>query len=239
VFFVYQHNDCWHFFLQLFLASNWGFEQGDSFDGPIWSISVEALAYLFFFLVLQLVSKSIFVNVVVIAVCVVAKLIHNYQPVLDCFVFFYLGGVAAMARQCFDAIRVGVAANSIAWCVACVLPIGVFVLNLYRMEHFSFPFFFVYTPILLLCLSGDQTIGKTRQRIIEVAGNMTYASYLLHFPIQLMIALWLLNSGAPIPIIPLDFLRFSSSPRSLHLIFRIGILSCPLGTGLGRLWHGK
>lgn len=34
-YFVYQHNDYIHFFLQLFLASNWGVEKGPSFNGPI------------------------------------------------------------------------------------------------------------------------------------------------------------------------------------------------------------
>ena len=49
-FFVYQNNDVPHFIYQLFLASNWGFEKGSSFNGPIWSISVEVLIYCFFFL---------------------------------------------------------------------------------------------------------------------------------------------------------------------------------------------
>jgi peptidoglycan/LPS O-acetylase OafA/YrhL len=49
-FFVYQNNDVHHFLLQIVMASGWGLEQGDSFDGPIWSISVEVLVYVVFFL---------------------------------------------------------------------------------------------------------------------------------------------------------------------------------------------
>ena len=37
------------------------------------------------------------------------------------------------------------------------------------------------------------------QRLIEAAGNLTYSSYLLHFPIQLIIALGFATYGAPIP----------------------------------------
>jgi peptidoglycan/LPS O-acetylase OafA/YrhL len=44
-----------------------------------------------------------------------------------------------------------------------------------------------YTPLLLFCISGDFNVTPTIQRWIEAAGNLTYSSYLLHFPIQIMI----------------------------------------------------
>ena len=37
-------NDAYHFVLQLFLASDWGFEAGHSFNFPIWSVSMEIVA---------------------------------------------------------------------------------------------------------------------------------------------------------------------------------------------------
>lgn len=51
---VYPHNDFFHFNLHLFFASHWGFEQGDSFNGPAWSVSVEILLYAIFFLICRL-----------------------------------------------------------------------------------------------------------------------------------------------------------------------------------------
>ena len=42
-YFVYGENDGRHFLLQILLASEWGFEAGRSFNGPIWSVSVEVL----------------------------------------------------------------------------------------------------------------------------------------------------------------------------------------------------
>jgi peptidoglycan/LPS O-acetylase OafA/YrhL len=47
-FFVYPFNDAYHFVLQLFFISNWGFERGFSFNAPIWSVSVEVLLYIIF-----------------------------------------------------------------------------------------------------------------------------------------------------------------------------------------------
>ncbi|WWL43599.1 hypothetical protein V5O39_17130 [Pseudomonas parakoreensis] len=43
--FVYPFNDAWHALLNVFLAPAWGLEQGWSFNGPAWSISVEVLLY--------------------------------------------------------------------------------------------------------------------------------------------------------------------------------------------------
>jgi peptidoglycan/LPS O-acetylase OafA/YrhL len=48
-YFVYPENDAEHFLLNLFFVSSWGFERGYSFNGPVWSVSVEMLLYLVFF----------------------------------------------------------------------------------------------------------------------------------------------------------------------------------------------
>ena len=37
-YFVYQHNDLKHFLLQLGFMSFWGFQDGHSYNGPIWSV---------------------------------------------------------------------------------------------------------------------------------------------------------------------------------------------------------
>ena len=57
----------------------------------------------------------------------------------------------------------------------------------------------VYIPIVLFCFSRDIAISASTRKLVEAAGNMTYSSYLLHFPIQLTIALGFTLFGAPIP----------------------------------------
>ena len=47
--FVSSFNDGFHFVINLLFASGWGFERGGSFNGPAWSISVEMLLYAAFF----------------------------------------------------------------------------------------------------------------------------------------------------------------------------------------------
>ena len=75
VYFIFPKNDFFHFFLQLFMASNWGATMtvGDSFNGPIWSISIEVLIYLVFYLVLRYVGRSALINIGIVLACLVAK----------------------------------------------------------------------------------------------------------------------------------------------------------------------
>lgn len=47
--FVYPHQDGWHAFLNLLMASGLGLEQGYSYNAPIWSVSVELLLYAVFY----------------------------------------------------------------------------------------------------------------------------------------------------------------------------------------------
>jgi len=64
----YRDNDLPHFLAQLFLASEWGIVHDSSFDGPIWSISIEVLAYFVFFMML-LATRSWLLNVAFIVAC--------------------------------------------------------------------------------------------------------------------------------------------------------------------------
>jgi peptidoglycan/LPS O-acetylase OafA/YrhL len=57
-----------------------------------------------------------------------------------------------------------------------------------------------FTPILLFCLSRDIVMPALLQKAVEAAGNMTYSSYLLHFPIQLIAVVVFAMLGAPIPV---------------------------------------
>ena len=90
--FVYPCNDLYHFFLNLFFASNWGLERGLSFNGPVWSLSIEVVLYFVFFLVafsrkggwLFSLSASI-LSFVILAT-------HSHHMVFKGLALFFLGG---------------------------------------------------------------------------------------------------------------------------------------------------
>ena len=192
-FFVYQPNDLRHFLLQIFMASDWVAQDSNSFNGPIWSISVEVLVYIVFFLMLRFVTRSPWLNLVVIAVC-----LNVNSQVAACLAFFYAGGLAAIARQSLTSMRLTVAIERAAWCVVIVVPASIWLFGL-QSRMLDWILLLSYTPVLLLCLTCKITLPASAAKLVEAAGNMTYSSYLLHFPIQLLIALGFAMSGRPIP----------------------------------------
>jgi peptidoglycan/LPS O-acetylase OafA/YrhL len=196
-FFVFQDNDLRHFLLQTVMASNWGFQHGNSFDGPVWSISVEVLVYAIFFLILRFVTRSALVHLVIIAACADARLFHVSNDVLDCLAFFYAGGLVAIARRAW---RYRPAIERGAWFLLGILPVLSGILELFRYELFPYGFMLTWGQILLFSLSREFSVGPLIHRLIVVTGNMTYSSYLLHFPIQLVIALSFSLLKMPIPI---------------------------------------
>ena len=52
-------NDAFHFALQLIFASNWINALPQTFNGPIWSVSVEVLVYAFFLIVVSFLRPSL------------------------------------------------------------------------------------------------------------------------------------------------------------------------------------
>jgi peptidoglycan/LPS O-acetylase OafA/YrhL len=193
-FFVYQDNDLAHFLPQLLMASNWGFQDSLSFDGPIWSISVEVLVYFFFFVML-LATRSWLLNLAVIAVCLTAG-----GQIGACFAFFYAGGLAAMARRAMMPSAYKWATESAGWLAVIVFPLGAWQFTKGHLASMDVLLLLIVTPILLFCLSRDIAMPASLQKAVEAAGNMTYSSYLLHFPIQLVAVVGFTMVRAPIPL---------------------------------------
>lgn len=201
-FFVYQSNDLPHFLTQLFMASEWGITNGESFDGPIWSVSIEVLVYLLFFLMLR-ATRLWLMNAVVVAACLAVA--HQSPSELlaklaDCLALFYAGGLAVAARRAADTSRFLAAIEACGWLAALVvMPLAIYALR-DRLDRFDLPLFVGFTPILLFCLSRPINLPRQIQAAIVAAGNMTYSSYLLHFPLQLSIVICFALSGRPVPI---------------------------------------
>jgi len=72
--FVYPWNDLYHFTLNIVFASQWGWQKGFSFNGPVWSVSVEVLAYALFFAVARTVRLGFSSCVAVFGLLCAARL---------------------------------------------------------------------------------------------------------------------------------------------------------------------
>jgi peptidoglycan/LPS O-acetylase OafA/YrhL len=212
-FFVYQQNDIQDFLLQIFMASRWGLERGLSFNEPIWSISVEILVYVLFFLTVRFVTKSALVNILVIVICLIER-----GQIFSCLAFFYAGGLAAIARRAITSSTSRLPIEVAAWATVALVPASIWMFGL-QSSILDWMLLLPYTPVLLFCLSREVTLPPSTTRLIEAAGNMTYSSYLVHFPIQLLIALAYAAFRDPIPYYDTRFfLMFVGSTLVISLL---------------------
>jgi peptidoglycan/LPS O-acetylase OafA/YrhL len=191
-FFIYPVNDLKHFLLNLGFASYWGFQTDKSFNGPIWSVSVEILVYFLFFAISRRLRGNIWTDIgtIVLASIVYAGLrrfAHIKLEVFGAITFFYIGAAACRIHAVLVSLpteRQRRAAWVLAGIVlaACAL-VGIHVLNIAGASLVLFP-----AAILLSQLVVRPRAAETAAAIGAV-GNLTYASYLIHFPLQIAIVL--------------------------------------------------
>ena len=193
--FVYKNNDGFHFVLNLFYASWWGFSKSYTFNGPSWSVSVELFAYLIFFLV---ASSFRFSPGIVLAFFVGALAMWKgqllFERFAECLTEFLLGGILygvtkwlatrprahKLVAQISGFVVVAFLAISYRGPVSPDLGHGVRVDDVVDL---------IFAPALLLVvlLAFPTPRAESSRRFIESLGDLTYASYLIHFPIQLML----------------------------------------------------
>ncbi len=188
-YFVFQNNDLKHFVVQLFLANGWWYAEDYSFNGPVWSISREVPVYFFFFLTLRFVSRSAWVNIAILSAWLSATIARVSPALLDCLGFFYLGGLTAILAQSAERTRHRNVIRSIVLVAVVAVPVALYASSLYRHPDFLWIFMRTYVPTLLFVGAHPLIVGPFARKVIEAAGNMTYSSYLLHFPLQLSIVL--------------------------------------------------
>mgnify|MGYP001177336824 CR=1 FL=1 len=178
---IVHFNDFYHFILQIFFISSWGFEEGHSFNGPIWSVSIEIFIYGVFFLLLGFLKKfRLFLSLLI---CIILLLIYKLEFTdslfLECGRLFFLG------------VLVYYLSKEIKFKFALFL-ISIFCLIFSFIGNFKI-YLFCPSMLLIFVLSEELIKGKKVQDFFRISGNLTYALYLLHIPVQLTILLIVKN----------------------------------------------
>ena len=194
--FVYPATDPALFIRQLLLATDWGAQSPFSFNGPIWSISAEVAVYAGFFALLRRFSPSLGLCAGVIAAGVIAQLAGLTWVSVGCATYFFAGGLAALAPQEWRRPAA----------LALMLLLGGCALAGVLGDPTKLPaILLVAVPCLLLMASGWRGLDRW-QGPIQSAGNLTYSSYLLHFPLQLTVAIGIAATGSALPMASPAFL---------------------------------
>ena len=188
---IYEFNDVKHFVLNMFFMSSWGFESGVSYNGPIWSVSVEILVYLVFFMIQKRLFKYgillpllLCVSFLAISVLKVFEIIGLNPNIALCGFFFFTGSCIFHVNQVFKHILGGAFIFLIA-----ILGIS---LTTYIVIYFLSPSYLIYViPFLIMLLLNIENYNFNIFKKISWVGNLSYGIYLWHVPLQILIMLFL------------------------------------------------
>ncbi|MGE5514479.1 MAG: acyltransferase family protein [Bacteroidota bacterium] len=190
--YIYLSNDVRHFALNLFMASHWGFQKNYSFNGPIWSVSIEVLAYAAFFLIARRVAftpRNMLALIVTLTIFLMA--LPGMQDIMLCLLFFFAGGcvhvlVSRTSIPLFRTLEVS------SLCFAALL--GINILTHGKVQAYM-QVFLAVSLLSAFLLVGQGIRGERWRALCTGLGNLTYSSYLLHFPLQLAVVLVLDHWG--------------------------------------------
>lgn len=243
-YFVVPFNDVYHFVLNLFMASGWGLEKGHSYNGPVWSVSLEVLMYGLFFTLCVLFRLRL---TAIVAMVALGLVMIALQPLVGRGIFsFFLGGL--VFRFYRHLVTLGLVHKALRWVapvtlllwlatfaevrsawfwpnveslVAAVLPSKLQSL-IPALSHAAMRFFPIALlfPLTILALALAETRRGHLGRRLAMIGNLTYSSYLLHFPLQLVVFSVATSLGLG--------QAFFYTPAALLLFFAVLIALCVL-----------
>lgn len=190
-YFIYQYNNLKHFILQLFFMSDIGFEDGHSFNGPVWSVSNEMVLYLLFFALCFLSKGSnsrltftIFTTFIFVLTKYSSLIIFKsaFGFFVGCLVYFYLENM----RNTGNSITSAVSKKPI------IYAAGLFFMHKFFLKG-GLPFGVVGPLLLSVCILLDEKfikcLGVYYKKIASFLGSISYSTYLIHFPLQLILVL--------------------------------------------------
>jgi peptidoglycan/LPS O-acetylase OafA/YrhL len=218
-FFIFTANDWQHFIPSLFLTQQWlPPTLAQSFNGPSWSVSIEMMLYVVFFLFCRLKLKAPWWNILIVIGAVF--LLPWNEFIARGLMGFFVGGIAYRATEWIkaraDAKQIAVAialfaitlwalvvgffyvpqlGHAIRWAGA-HLPIDTAHWTRQEIYYVGLcAFVFVLSPVTITALALDEQVIGGRYAKLSWLGDVSYSTYMIHFPMQLVLVLIALHFG--------------------------------------------
>ncbi|WP_372718667.1 acyltransferase family protein [Novipirellula sp.] len=232
--FAYSFNDGYHFGLHLIGISYWGFESGYSYNAPTWSVSLELGLYAIFFLVAYLGHTTWRKTLGIAAIALLLERLHLGGRWAEPVGAFFLGGLTYYGSMQYLKRRTNRS------------DVVLYVATLLVWVGFSITGKFVFrTPVfpltILTLIVTEIRFSKLFQPLAWI-GDITYSTYLLHFPLQLVFVITAIELGFDSGIfyhpatlltylailIPGSWLTFHYFERPLQTWLRGALMSKPI-----------
>jgi len=181
--------DLYHFILHLFFISEWGLQSGPSFNSVIWSVSIEIPVYFAFFYIIRFFYKNILIYVFVFLI-VFKLLLHMdlfHYELRACFFYFLFGAFIYFFCLKFEKYNKFFIILSIigllSWPIFDHLEKLVYLKNLENLIPTTLIIFGSAITFSFFIEKYYTKLGKK----LSFLGNSSYAIYLTHLPIQILI----------------------------------------------------
>lgn len=244
--FVYPINDARHFILNIFFASSWGLETRQSFNGPVWSVSVEIVLYAVFFITCLLGLSRWWSLLGLFFLSVIGYALGLHPELARGLNSFFLGCLSFHIFKAVNARRPSAAALTVLTTVCGLVWLAVGVIwythaltssfqtyiadhpgtSLGRLTRFvqmfetHAMFDFAAFPLTVITLALVESHRGTLGKRIAFVGDVSYSSYLLHFPLQAIVFLIASYAGwsTQIYLHPATFILFFAALVGLSLL---------------------
>jgi peptidoglycan/LPS O-acetylase OafA/YrhL len=222
--FIFDANDWSHFVKSVLLVQQWlPPDELQSFNGPDWAVSIEVLLYVVFFIAVRFGLRGP-IAATVLVIIGAAFFFHDGQIGRGIMGFFW-GGVTFYAVRwlssrpharsmfpilVFTALAVWAIAIADAYldfhqALIAMLPFAAarFLIG-YEYPIFLMAFIFIVVPLTLAALAMHEELFGGQWARFTFLGDISYSTYMIHFPMQLALALLALHFGW----IPADFMHW-------------------------------